>query len=107
MENEAKKWVAKFQDQPDGENYNWVYDEDYNERKVPVRRMTYTINYDRTRYEFSDGSAIVICEDAWDFGIHRSHLLDGTVVEVCGEYGAEPEFAWCAGVMLDEKFQNA
>ena len=108
MTNEAKKWVAKFQDQPDGENYSWLYDENNNKvRDILFSKHISTINYDADRYEFEDGSAIVSYECGWDFGIHQNHLLDGKVVETCGEYELDPKFAWCAVVNLDEKYQNA
>ena len=33
-----------------------------------------TIDGDTTRYQFRDGSAIIISNDAWDLGVHRDRL---------------------------------
>lgn len=106
MTNEAKKWVAKFQDQPDSENYNWLYDKNDKVIFVPYRLVTTDINYEGVRYEFEDGSAIVNYECGWDFGIHTTNFKNKDVLEACREYDLEVDFAWCNVVNLDEKFQN-
>ena len=117
MENEAEKWVAQFQDF-DGETYDWLFTKGDRRRKVPVQ-ITHKMNfvtsptasvfstYDATRYEFKDGSAIVNYDFGWDFGIHKAHFENDRVRNACRERELEAEFALCAVVNLDEKFQDA
>ena len=107
MGNQAKEWVAKFQGLDTGDEYHWLYDENDKVRKVPFSHLVVRADYSAHRYQFSDGSSIVNYECGWDFGIHKNHYKNNVVLDRCKEYELEPEFAWCAVVDLDEKFQNA
>ena len=72
---DAEQWVRKVQDE-DGMDFTWC-DEDHEaelDRQVTTR--VWHESPDWTRYEWPDGSAIVSCGDAWDYGVHATRLRE-------------------------------
>lgn len=76
-ETEAYKFVAYWQgvDNIDGQIWDWLFDGYGTGRDVPGEySCKITGNATGSRYEFKDGSVIVMAAGAWDFGIHAKHL---------------------------------
>ena len=75
--NDAEQFLFDIygHDQFDGENFDWqdtlVFGPILASVDITNRHGHGTLP---TRIEFEDGSAIVECEAAWDFGVHRDRL---------------------------------
>ena len=81
-----------------GQNWAWLTDSEGNRRR-DVPEPTVSEDGADERYEWPDGSAIVVqAQMAWDFGFHRDELTDERLVETCAGEGYDPRFVWPATV---------
>ena len=66
----------------DGYNFGWAHYRD-GDGNVVTRQGDWTVEcLDDTaiaRYEWPDGSAIVVIDGAWDYGVHASRLAEAEV----------------------------
>ena len=108
---DAEKHVIKYCGRKyDGDCFDWLEDPDNpgkKRRDAPRSELDGTLS----RYEFRDGSMIVVTDIGWDFGVHTTrleawdegdprmaHIDDGTDYEDLlyaqvrsGEYGVEDD----------------
>ena len=108
----AQTHVEQFQDNIDGQDFTWC-DDPLAAQALPLQVERASDRKDTYRYEWPDGSSIVVAGACWDFGVHSSRLIEAQAVldtdagaqDIPGAQDAR--FAMpAAGYGLDETWQR-